>query len=181
MGCLWSPRSSSGAPGRQAVKRWSLAGCPRSRLRVGRVASPAQAYHRPRQTPLHPSYLVPRPVLDTPPRDSSIIMAFQSLMSGSECSTSANPLSQLLKQQQTDRSLHQGPSLQSSGPLPGTLRTHSPMQGGGQEAEQFFAGGQMGNGGAVKGGELMGMGGLRRELDGLTRGQQQHPGQGKSD
>lgn len=98
------------------------------------------------------------------------------MMNGSECSTSSNPLSQLLKQQQTDRSLHQGPSLQSSGQLAGTMRTHSPMQNGGKEAEQFFAGGQGGSG-MVNGGEFPGMAGLRRELDQM--GRQHNPGQGK--
>ena len=112
--------------------------------------------------------------LTTPQSDK---MAFQSMMSGSECSTSANPLSQLLKQQQTDRSLHQGPSLQPSGQLPGTLRTHSPMQNGGQEVEQFYAGGQGGSGGMVKGGEFPGMVGLRREIEAV--GRQHTPGQGK--
>lgn len=105
-------------------------------------------------------------------------MAFQSMMSGSECSTSANPLSQLLKQQQTDRSLHQGPSLQHSGQPARTLRTHSPMQNGAQEAEQFFGGGQGVGGGKVQGGEFPGMANLRREIEAVAR--QQHQGQGKS-
>lgn len=108
-------------------------------------------------------------------------MAFQSMMSGSECSTSSNPLSQLLKQQHTDRSLHQGPALQHLGPQAGSIRTHSPMQAGqAHEAEQFFASGGMGASGAAKGGQQgMGMTALRTELEQVARGARGGGGQGE--
>lgn len=93
-------------------------------------------------------------------------MAFQSMVSGAECSTGSNPLSQLLKQQQTDRSLHAGPSYQQAAQRPNGLRTQQQQGPGGQmvgkEAEQFF--GQKPGGGPGEG--LMAMGALRRELEG---------------
>lgn len=95
-------------------------------------------------------------------------MAFQAMMGGSECSTSNNPLNSLLKQQQTDHSLHHNqPSTYNNPQNAGqSMRSMTPASIGqlnGQEAEQFF---QQQNGGG------MGMETMRRELENVARGSQ---------
>lgn len=67
-------------------------------------------------------------------------MAFQSMLSGAECSTGNNALSQLLKHSSGDRSLQQGdrtagPSFQGQGSM---RQGGSTGSGGGAEAEAFF-------------------------------------------
>ncbi|SCV73897.1 BQ2448_6327 [Microbotryum intermedium] len=96
-------------------------------------------------------------------------VAFQSMMSGSECSTGASPLSSLLKQQGQDHSLHQ--SGFSSRPSPslsmrsgGGMHQSIPGQMRPQEAERFFE--QAGPAVNASFGDLQG---LRRELDQVAR------------
>lgn len=67
-------------------------------------------------------------------------MAFQSMLSGAECSASSNQLSQFLKHAQTDRSLQQdtmhGPAGRATGPV---FRTQpAGAQGGAPEMEAFL-------------------------------------------
>jgi peroxin-5 len=109
-----------------------------------------------RQTPLPPAQIM-----------------FQSMMSGAECSTGSTPLASLLKQQNTDHSLHQpgfsgqqvgaGPSFRSSPGLSGRQL---------EEAERFF---QQGSGPVTpkNGGSQMGMENLRRELERVARNDNQ--------
>ncbi|SDA01448.1 BZ3500_MvSof-1268-A1-R1_Chr10-1g02676 [Microbotryum saponariae] len=97
-------------------------------------------------------------------------VAFQSMMSGAECSTGASPLSSLLKQQAQDHSLHQsglssqpGPSssMRSGG---GGMHQSMPGQMRAQEADRFFE--QSSPAGNASFGDLQG---LRRELDQVAR------------
>lgn len=86
-------------------------------------------------------------------------------MSGSECSTSANPLNTLLKQQNQDRSMHQSGFSQQSGPSSQSIRTHTPNGQRAEEADRFFQ---------QQGGPAFGnMDGLRRELESVSRGSPQ--------
>lgn len=87
-------------------------------------------------------------------------MAFQSMMNGSECSTSS-PLSSLLKQQSNDPSLHSSTfNPHTAGP---SLRTRQGQPGAGQaEAERFF---QSGNGGNP----AFEMERMRRELENVNQ------------
>ncbi|PWZ02303.1 TPR-like protein [Testicularia cyperi] len=67
-------------------------------------------------------------------------MAFQSMMSGAECSTSNNGLSQILKHTQQDRSLQHGDRT-FAGPArmgPAGMRQSNQPQGAGSDAEAFF-------------------------------------------
>jgi peroxin-5 len=96
-------------------------------------------------------------------------MAFQSMMNGSECSTGASPLSSLLKQQNTDSSLH-GSSFSQGGPA-STLRSRQGIPGQGhEEAERFFQSQSNGGGGGGGPGGAFAMEGLRRELEGANMG-----------
>lgn len=91
---------------------------------------------------------------------------FQSMMSGAECSTSSTPLASLLKQQQTDHSLHQS-NFSQPGPSAGSLRTHTPtgaLQH--EDADRFFQQQQMGGPGS---GQFANMDSIRRELEGVSR------------
>ncbi|KAL8287364.1 hypothetical protein RQP46_003816 [Phenoliferia psychrophenolica] len=96
----------------------------------------------------------------------------QSFMNGSECSTGANPLAQLLKQQGTDNSMHHS-QFQQQGSSSASMRSH-PGQPGLQheEAERFFQQQQQQGGG---GGSQFAMEGLRRELESVARGEQKGP------
>ena len=66
------------------------------------------------------------------------IMAFQSMISGAECSTSNNTLSQFLKHTQTDRSLQQDAMIGPTGisARPG-FRTRPPPPAGVQDVDKF--------------------------------------------
>ena len=99
--------------------------------------------------------------------------AFASMMNGSECSTGANPLASLLKQQGTDNSLHHSGFQQQQGSSSSSMRSH-PGQPGLQheEAERFFQQQQHGGGGAPN---QFAMEGLRRELESVARGEQKGP------
>lgn len=97
------------------------------------------------------------------------------MMSGSECSTSATPLASLLKQQQTDHSLHQSNFPGQSGSSNASLRTHTPNGGALQheEAERFFQQQQHGGGTPGGSGQFANMDTLRRELESVSRGSPQ--------
>ncbi|GAA5880959.1 hypothetical protein JCM16303_004617, partial [Sporobolomyces ruberrimus] len=95
-------------------------------------------------------------------------MAFQAMMGGSECSTSQNPLSTLLKQQQTDRSLHQSGQLHpaQSGHVGGPSMRSSLHNGqliSQDEADRFL---QMNPAGAS--GNSLEMAQMRRELENVA-------------
>ncbi|GAA5913855.1 tetratricopeptide repeat protein [Sporobolomyces salmoneus] len=95
-------------------------------------------------------------------------MAFQAMMGGSECSTSNNPLSSLLKQQQTDHSLHQQySSLPGSSHAGGSVRTggNAPMISP-EEADRFLMQQTSSNGGG--GGNPLEMEAMRRELENVA-------------
>jgi len=85
------------------------------------------------------------------------------MMGGSECSTSNNPLNSLLKQQQTDHSLHHQPSTFNNSQNANSMRSMTPNLGqlNSQEAEQFFQQQQ-------QQGMGMGMEGMRRELENVA-------------
>lgn len=95
-------------------------------------------------------------------------MAFQSMVSGAECSTGASPLASLMKQQNNDNSLHQS-SFQQQGGSTQSIRTRNgtPM-GQNEEAERFF---QMNNGGGGGGSGQANysMEAMRRELENTQR------------
>lgn len=95
------------------------------------------------------------------------------MMSGAECSTSSTPLASLLKQQQTDHSLHQS-NFSQPGSSAGSLRTHTPTGGALQheDADRFFQQQQMG-GGPGGSGQFANMDSIRRELEGVSRGSPQ--------
>ncbi|GAA6019801.1 hypothetical protein JCM11491_000274 [Sporobolomyces phaffii] len=93
-------------------------------------------------------------------------MAFQAMMGGSECSTSNNPLASLLKQQQTDHSLHHpqfsGPPLASA--AGGSMRTsnnNTPPVLSQEEAERFLHH-------SAGGANPIEMAAMRRELDNVA-------------
>lgn len=91
------------------------------------------------------------------------------MMNGAECSTSSTPLASLLKQQQTDHSLHQA-NYSQPGSSAGSLRTHTPtgaLQH--EDADRFFQQQQQMGGS----GQFASMDSIRRELEGVSRGSPQ--------
>lgn len=107
--------------------------------------------------------LISSPPFTVPSTHITLEMAFQAMMGGSECSTSNNPLNSLLKQQQTDHSLHHQPSTFNNPHNATTMRSMTPNLGqlNSQEAEQFFQQQQ-------QQGMGMGMEGMRRELENVA-------------
>ncbi|GJN92980.1 hypothetical protein Rhopal_006025-T1 [Rhodotorula paludigena] len=97
-------------------------------------------------------------------------MAFQAMMGGAECSTSSNPLSSLLKNQQTDHSLHHqgfgqpGPSTSQGASMRSYTGTPTGQRAG-DEADRFFHA-QSGGGGQQ---QPLAMDQMRRELDNVAR------------
>ena len=93
------------------------------------------------------------------------------LLSGSECSTSSNPLSQLLKQQQTDHSLHQSQFATPSSAAPSTS-IRQPLQQArhNAEAQKFFQG-------PAQPQHAFNLEALHRELPGAQQQQQQQHSQ----
>ncbi|GAA5940554.1 tetratricopeptide repeat protein [Sporobolomyces koalae] len=96
-------------------------------------------------------------------------MAFQAMMGGAECSTSNNPLSSLLKQQQTDHSLHHQSQLHPNhgAAHAATMRTMSasPSHAAQEEAERFLQHQQLAGPGS---GDGLTMEAMRRELESLN-------------
>lgn len=97
--------------------------------------------------------------------------AFSAMMGGAECSTSSNPLSSLLKQQQQDHSLHHqgfaGPG--AAGPSASSMRshTHTPpahLQGD-ADADRFFHPHPH-----APAAPPLAMDAMRRELENVSRG-----------
>ncbi|KAI5479203.1 peroxisomal biogenesis factor 5 [Pseudohyphozyma bogoriensis] len=88
-----------------------------------------------------------------------------SFFGGAECSTGSNPLSGLLKHEQTDRSLHQSTFAPQAGPS--SLRSRASPNQSHEEAERFFQSHTPVAGPA--GGSGFAMDGLRRELEAVQR------------
>ncbi|BGP50152.1 Peroxisomal membrane signal receptor PTS1 [Rhodotorula kratochvilovae] len=96
--------------------------------------------------------------------------AFSAMMGGAECSTSSNPLSSLLKQQQADHSLHHQSYAPGGGSSQGaSMRSFTGTPTGqlqGDEADRFF---QQHHAAPPAAGPLA-MDAMRRELESVSRG-----------
>lgn len=91
------------------------------------------------------------------------------MMGGAECSTSSNPLHSLLKQQQTDHSLHHGGFHAGPSSSQGSsMRSYTGTPNQAEEADRFF---QMQQQQAAAGGAgPLAMDQMRRELENVARG-----------
>ncbi|BGP33853.1 Peroxisomal membrane signal receptor PTS1 [Rhodotorula toruloides] len=95
--------------------------------------------------------------------------AFSAMMGGAECSTSSNPLHSLLKQQQTDHSLHHGGFHAGPSSSQGSsMRSYTGTPNQAEEADRFF---QMQQQQAAAGGAgPLAMDQMRRELENVASG-----------